>query len=225
MGYNVSMIKGLLAKIAPTILLAFFLILPEVVSAAFLENGGLVTCDGRREEVGGTPCSICHLIELGNRIISWIFGFVFVIFGVLIFVAGFGLVTSGGNQSALDAAKKKLSNAMIGLIIVMAAWLIVDTLAKAAIDGTDGNVGDALDVDRLGPWNTIECTVAEESTPSGSSGMSLDEILSAPLLETYTGDRTGSDYGDFISRCLSNGGSTITPGGATGPVECRVLGE
>jgi hypothetical protein len=109
-------------------------------------------------------------VQLGNNVLNWIFGFVFVVFGVITFVAGFGLVTSGGNQAALDAAKKKLSNAVVGLIIVFSAWLIVDTLVKTTLRGTDGNVGTAVGVTSLGMWNQIECNVVAPVTPSPSAG-------------------------------------------------------
>ncbi len=124
--------------------LVFFI--PGSVSAA----NPLVPC-------GNTdlpPCNFCHLVVLGNNILVWIFGLVFVIFGVIMFIAGFGLVTSGGNQSKLDDAKKKFSNAIIGIIIVFAAWLIVDTLMKALV----GNSGEVqLGTNSFGPWHSIVC--------------------------------------------------------------------
>jgi len=132
-----------------TIGLVILLGTPTLAQAA---DTGLIPCTG-------TDCNFCDLVTLGNNVLNWIFGFVFVVFGVITFIAGFGLVTSGGNQAALDAAKKKLSNAVVGLIIVFSAWLIVDTLVKAALAGTDGEV--TFGSVSLGPWNSIDCSLFE----------------------------------------------------------------
>lgn len=128
---------------------------PPVVSGGPRPTGdapsGFVPC-------GGINCSFCHLVQLGQNVLNWIFGIVFVIFGVIMVVAGFGLVTSGGNQSKLDEAKQKFSNAIIGIIIVFAAWLIVDTLLKAAVpDGELSGVNA-----ELGMWHTIDCGLARQ---------------------------------------------------------------
>ncbi len=127
---------------------ALLLILPTDLVIA---QGGFVTCDG-------VNCSACNFVELLNLLIRWLFGIVFVIFAVLMTVAGFGLVTSGGNQSALDAAKSKFSNAMIGLIIMFSAWLIVDTLMRGIVGGgtTGAPVGE---IRGWGPWAQVKCQV------------------------------------------------------------------
>lgn len=131
-------------------LLATFIMLLVPLSSVDAQAGGFVTCDG-------PTCSACDLVSMINRIIVWLFGFVFVVFAVLMVVAGFGLVTSGGNQSALDAAKSKFQNALIGIIIMLAAWLIVDTLMRAILAGGTGNVMG------FGPWSQVQCYV--QATP------------------------------------------------------------
>ena len=112
-------------------------------------QGGFVTCDG-------VDCSACNFVELLNLLIRWLLGMVFVIFAVLMTVAGFGLVTSGGNQSALDAAKSKFTNAIIGIIIILAAWLIVDTVMRGIVGG--GSTGAAIgEIRGWGPWAQVQC--------------------------------------------------------------------
>jgi hypothetical protein len=151
--YNIDMISQQTyfakAKIYSfALVLILFLITPAVVGAQ-----GIVPC-------GDTPanaCNACHLVVLADNLLDWLFGIVFVIFGVVAFVAGFGLATSGGNQSKLDAAKSKLSNAVIGIIIVFSAWLIVDTLLKALLSGGDLQSVNA----KLGQWNEISCSFGE----------------------------------------------------------------
>ncbi|OGY86521.1 MAG: hypothetical protein A2458_00855 [Candidatus Kerfeldbacteria bacterium RIFOXYC2_FULL_38_9] len=44
---------------------------------------------------------------------------------VLILVGGFQWMTAGGNDEKVGAAKKRLISALIGLVIIFAAWAIV----------------------------------------------------------------------------------------------------
>lgn len=136
-----NLIRFLYSSVPLLLVLAVFL-LP---SLSFAQEG-LTNCSG-------TDCSFCNLVDMANEIISWLIGVLFVVFAVIMVVAGFQLVTSGGNQTALDGAKSKLTNAIIGIIIVLAAWLIVDTLMKALVSG-----GELEKMGGLGPWNEIECT-------------------------------------------------------------------
>lgn len=132
-------------------------ILPIDVATAQSTGTGFVTCTG-------TDCSACNFVELLNLLIIWLFGIVFVIFAVLMTVAGFGLVTSGGNQSALDAAKTKFSNAIIGILIMMAAWIIVDTLLRGTLAGGAGEITG------YGPWAQVQCMNQTTPVEGGGTG-------------------------------------------------------
>jgi uncharacterized membrane protein len=122
------------------IIIASVALLPESVSA----QGGLVPCDG-------VDCNACHVVEMGNTILTWLIGVMFVVFAAILAVAGWGLVTSGGNQTALSDAKSKFKNAFIGLLIVLAAWLIVDTLMRGLLKSGDGTITG------FGLWSEVEC--------------------------------------------------------------------
>lgn len=125
---------------------------PDTVTAQ-----GLVPCSG-------SECNFCHFVTLANSVIAWLIGILALVFGVMVFIAGFGLVTSGGNDSKLTDAKKSLTNALIGLIIVLAAWLIVDTLIKLTLPNGETDIG---------PWNQISCEggqITSSSRPPGATG-------------------------------------------------------
>lgn len=112
-------------------------------------SGDFIPCSG-------TNCSACDLVKLANSIVTWLIGIVGLLFGVLMVVAGFKLVLSGGNQGALDTAKKMLTNGLIGFLIVLGAWLFVDTLMKALL-------GDSGELKGYGPWSQIECWKQNET--------------------------------------------------------------
>ena len=124
-----------------------FLLAPIDVSLAE-EPSKFVPCEG-------SECSFCDLVKMANFIIIWLFGVLFLIFAIIMFSAGFGLVTSAGNQVALDAAKKKFQNALIGIVIIMAAWLLIDTLMKGLLK--DGSI------EGWGPWSKVECILNAEA--------------------------------------------------------------
>jgi hypothetical protein len=64
--------------------------------------------------------------------------------------AGFLFMTSGGSEERRSKGKQAITNALIGLVIVLTAWLIVDTLMKV-IYNANASSGSV----QLGPWNAI----------------------------------------------------------------------
>ncbi len=61
-------------------------------------------------------------------IIQILLGFLGLIFLVLIIITGFQWMTSGGNDELINKAKSRLKNALIGLAIVLASYIIVHTI-------------------------------------------------------------------------------------------------
>jgi hypothetical protein len=122
-----------------SIFLCLLFVTPSLSSAQ-----GFVPCVG-------IECNTCHLVEMGNTVLIWLIGVLFLVFGVVMAAAGWGLVTSAGNQTALADAKSKFTNAFIGLLIVLAAWLLVDTIMRGLLSTGDGTI------DGFGPWSQVEC--------------------------------------------------------------------
>ncbi|MCA9362927.1 hypothetical protein KC851_01260 [Candidatus Kaiserbacteria bacterium] len=128
-----------MARLLLLMTLLLTIVLPDVVSAA-----PLVPCNG-------PDCGTCQLLELGERLLDWLIGVLMVIFAILIAWAGFKMVISGGNVQAKTEARSLMTNAIIGLIIVLAAWIIVDTLIRALVpEGVLGGQSGR-------PWYQIEC--------------------------------------------------------------------
>jgi hypothetical protein len=94
---------------------------PEV-GAEF--ESGLITCDGVT-----VPCTFEKLLLMVNKVLRFLIFVIGVPIITLSFAyAGFLMVTSGGNPSKKDEAKSIIGNAVVGLIILLAAWLIVRTV-------------------------------------------------------------------------------------------------
>ena len=110
-----------------------------------LEAGkGFVSCSG-------SNCSACDFVVLGNTAIKWLIIISFLFFAVLAFRAGIKLVTSQGNSSALTDAKSSFTNAFIGLVIILLAFLLVDTIMRQLVKGSGT-------IEGYGPWNEVRCS-------------------------------------------------------------------
>ena len=79
-------------------------------------------------------CGFCDLLVLGQSIMNFLVFFA-VLISVLFFVfAGFLLVTGGANESTRSRAKKIFFNVVIGLLVTLAAWLIVNVIMMTFLD-------------------------------------------------------------------------------------------
>lgn len=78
-----------------------------------------------------TTTSISTIIE---KIISWVLLFAGAIAVLFIIYAGFMYVTSAGNKERIETAKKTLTFAVIGLIVIILANFIVGLVGTTITD-------------------------------------------------------------------------------------------
>jgi hypothetical protein len=110
--------------------------------------GPLVVCIGT---AGGNipPCNnLCDLIaQIANVIYFMMAVVIWIIAPITITIAGIRIMMAGGNIAAptkenpgeLSAAKKMITGAVVGIVIVLCAWLIVKTFVTAmGINGIGG---------------------------------------------------------------------------------------
>lgn len=113
--------------------------IPQVILAA-----GLVPCGGP----GEPECQSCHVVQLISQVLSWLAVVLGVLAAIMIVVSGLRMVLSVGAVSAKEAAKKTISNMLIGYVIVLAGWMLVDTVMKMLLDETGPTYG---------VWNEVQC--------------------------------------------------------------------
>ncbi len=135
-----------------TLLIGLFFI---GVTPAF---AAIVPCDGVSSG-GGKACQACHFVQLGNNILKWIIGIMASVCALVIAYAGFLMVMAGGDSGNISEAREMITNTVIGFIILLSAWLVVDTVLKMF-------VGDTLP--GFGPWNKIECVLQPAGTTGGT---------------------------------------------------------
>jgi len=77
------------------------------------------------------PCNFNFLMTLINNIITFLLFVIATPLAALCFVyAGFLMIFSGGSSEKVTKAKAIIKNVVIGYVIGLAAWLIVNTILK-----------------------------------------------------------------------------------------------
>ena len=103
---------------------------------------GLVPC------ING--CTLCDLFVLIKNVVDFLVKDIAVPLAVIIFIyGGIMMLTSAGSEEKIKKGKTALGQAIWGLIIVFAAWLIIDTIIKGFAAGGQGIIQG------WGPWNQI----------------------------------------------------------------------
>ncbi|MEJ0002239.1 MAG: hypothetical protein WDN09_03655 [bacterium] len=101
----------------------------------------MVTINGTQVDAKGTikdPCTLKTLLDMVNNVVHFILFFMVVPIGaIMMCYAGFLLVTGGGEEARKTKAKELIWNVVWGLVIAIAAWLIVETILKLL--GYDGS--------------------------------------------------------------------------------------
>lgn len=128
-------------------------------------------------------CGFGGVLAIVQNVVNFMIG-ISIIFATIIMVWAGGLyVLSAANPESRSTANKMLLNAVIGLLIVLSAWLIVDFVMKTLYNNGS----------EFGPWNSIllggsgdSCVVAKENKPLFSGN-----IFAVPGQGSGTG--VGSD--------------------------------
>jgi len=94
------------------------LISPDV---SYAQAGGLVPCDGPK-------CNLCDLAKLAENVINFMVQISFVIAALLFAYAGFLFFTGGSDPGKISSARNVLTNTLVGVIIVLTAWLVVNVI-------------------------------------------------------------------------------------------------
>lgn len=104
-------------------LFIFLMVLTALPTLAWAQAGGLVPCSG-------PDCNTNDVVGFANNLISYLIQGLGIIAVIVMVYAGFKMVTSAGDEGAWTKAKELFGNVIIGIILILASWLIVDTLLK-----------------------------------------------------------------------------------------------
>lgn len=126
------------------------------------------------------PCGFGGVLAIIQNLVNFVIAIAIIFATIIIAWAGGLYMVSATNPESRSTANKMLINAIVGIIIVLSAWLVVDFVMKTLYGG------------QFGPWNTIllggsgdSCVVSKLTPPI------FDGNITAVPGQTGIGDGTG----------------------------------
>ena len=127
----------------------FFIILFALTAGLFLavtplisQSAGLVPCGGINQQ----PCKLLDLFTLVATVTNWLIGLAGV-FAVYEFINhGFWVVISMGNEEAIKKHRDGLTEAVLGFILVLLAFVLVNTVVNFIFLGNASSDKAKLDL-------------------------------------------------------------------------------
>jgi hypothetical protein len=116
-----------------------FFTAPAITIAAGLVPIVPQDCNG----TGGCQ-SVCEIAQLAQNVLNDAIYMAIFLSAVLFAWAGFLYLTNAANSGQHTRAVEVFKNVAIGLLIILAGWIVVDTIMKTLV-----NIG------QFGPWNRI----------------------------------------------------------------------
>ena len=130
-----------------------------VPESAFAQTKGLIPCG---TSYASDPCTLCHLIVGMQGLIDFGLKKIMLPLAILmIVVAGVIYIISAGNEHLMTLAKTGLTYILAGFAIILAAWIMVNTVLNLV--GVKSDLG--LSITR---WDQFSCST-NSSTPSSTA--------------------------------------------------------
>jgi hypothetical protein len=117
---------------------AVLVVAPTIASAA-VGIPTIVPCGG----TGQSACTVCDLAKVAQNILNAGIYLAVILSAVLFAWAGFLYLTNVGNSSGVARAKEIFSNILIGLVIILASWLVIDIVMRTFVGAS------------ILPWNSL----------------------------------------------------------------------
>lgn len=114
-------------KISTAIIAIILVLLPSGIVRAESSMKDVLMSAGETG-AGFSTATGLSLSEYIGSIIQYILSFLGVIFIILIIYAGFLWMTAGGDSEKITKAKDILINAVIGIVIILSAYIITTTI-------------------------------------------------------------------------------------------------
>jgi len=176
---------------------------------------GIVPCG----DAGEPPCDACQLAALAQDIINFGVYFVVIVATLVIVWAGFLYISAQGDPGKIETAHKVFQTVIIGLIIVLAAWLFINLLLQS-FASRDLVGGQEPSLENILPWAPVQCEAArrqaeaERVAPSSNDLQAVDPSGGqvAPVLD-FTAGEVESEIGRLLGdSCFTSTGCSIEVG-------------
>lgn len=131
-------------------ILTFILLLPNIVLAqaapppAPVAPSGNIMMDNLNTATAGSYSQNVGLIAVIGAIVEVLLTLLGTIFVILLLIGGFKWMTAMGDPKKVDDAKSMISNAVIGVVIILAAYAIATFVLREVYDATTVTSNPAL---------------------------------------------------------------------------------
>lgn len=146
------------------VVFSILFLVPSLASAAearFPYWGPLVSCTGGdpTSDVPKTCTSVCDLFATGQNIIYFMMTLaVLAIAPIMIVIGGIMMLVSAGSETGISKGRKMVTGAVIGIVIALGAFIIVNTFFYVLSIATGGSPRS---------WFEIQCSVPSSFQPGG----------------------------------------------------------
>ena len=120
----------------------FVVFSPALAFAAGLPKQ-IVTCNGAVAGNGLPACSVCDIAIVAQNVLNTAIFILVALSAVLFAWAGWKMLIAQGDTESYSAGKRIFGNVVLGLVILLMGWIVIDTLMRTML-GSD-----------FGPWNKI----------------------------------------------------------------------
>jgi len=141
------------------LIILILILIPLSVSASIFQDKSFFPYDDQIKEdasyfqdeanydkscIADGSCSLDQGLNTFVVITKWAMGLLGSVSLLFFVIGGFMWMSSGGNSGRIDAGKKIMINTVIGILIVLTAWLVVQTILTSITDKTlQGLSGDS----------------------------------------------------------------------------------
>ncbi len=155
-----------------------------------------------------TPCTLCHVVIMGKGIMDWGMQVMAAIGLVVITAMGIMYIVSAGDEGMIKNAKSGIKTSLIGVGVMLGAWLIVNTLLLLVAQESDASKNPIVG---LYTTNGYQFSCTNQSTSGGAGGGGATTTSS-----------TGATCTDptALKTALSNGGTVCSGGSFSCPSRC-----
>lgn len=136
-------------KKSAAIILALFLLYGALAAPAFAQVWSgkyTVTCNQRDSSNNVIQCTFCDALKVIANIVNFFVQVAFSLAALVIVYGALLMMMSGGSEERFRKGKGAVMNAVIGIVITLSSWLIVNTILNL-LDVGSGFL----------PWSEITC--------------------------------------------------------------------
>jgi hypothetical protein len=134
--------RATIRKISFVLLALAVFAVPSMMFAATITKGITTVCTNGPGGTSNGECTFGDLWAAVQNVVNWATGFALSFSVVVIAWAGYNYLISGDNPSKRRDANRMLTKVVTGIVLMLAAWLIVKLITTAlGVDTGISNLG------------------------------------------------------------------------------------